>query len=98
MVGGVGTSLFTTLWIRRSAYHHQSVGENLTLFSRQTQSFFSQLSQWGLEGKRALAQLNEILNNQAAMLAINECFWMMGWTFIALIFFLPFGFTLRKNQ
>ena len=98
MVGGVGTSLFTTLWIRRSAYHHQSVGENLTLFSRQTQSFFSQLSQWGLEGKRALAQLNEILNNQAAMLAINECFWVMGWTFIALIFFLPFGFTLRKNQ
>ncbi|HEY2810951.1 MAG TPA: DHA2 family efflux MFS transporter permease subunit [Rhabdochlamydiaceae bacterium] len=92
MVGGVGTSVFTTMWIRRTAYHHQIVGENLTPFSFQTDTFLSQLSQLGLHGKKALEQMNQILNDQAAMLAINDCFWVMGWTFIALIFFLPLGF------
>jgi DHA2 family multidrug resistance protein len=83
------------MWIRRSAYHHQIVGENLTVFSPQTNNFLGQLSQLGLEGNRALAQLNDILNNQAAVLAINDCFLVMGWTFLALIFFLPLGYKKR---
>jgi MFS transporter, DHA2 family, multidrug resistance protein len=97
MVGGVGTSVFTTMWIRRTAYHHQIVGENLTAYSPQTQSYLSQLSELGLEGNGGLAQMNSILNDQAAMLAVNDCFWVMGWTFLALILFLPLGRSKRES-
>lgn len=92
MVGGIGTSVFTTMWIRRTAYHHQIIGENLTSFSEQTKNFLKQLAKLGLEGKKALTQMNDILNDQAAMLAINDCFWVMGWIFIVLLFFLPIGY------
>lgn len=96
MVGGIGTSVFTTMWIRRTAYHHQTIGENVTAFSSETKSFLAQLSQLGLEGKQGLGQMNMILNNQSAMLAINDCFWVMGWTFIALILFLPFAYKKKE--
>jgi MFS transporter, DHA2 family, multidrug resistance protein len=95
MVGGFGTSIFTTLWIRRTAYHHATVGENLTQFSPMTKNLFEQLSDIGLVGKKGLAQADLILSNQAAVLAINDCFWVMGWAFLALLVFLPFGYKKR---
>ncbi len=97
MVGGVGTSVFTTLWIRRSAYHHATVGENLTQFSPQTQSYLDQLHALGLHGKKALAQMNAALNQQADILGINDCFFLMGWIFLGLLLFLPIGRTRRSS-
>ncbi len=89
MMGGVGTSVFTTLWIRRSAYHHATVGENLTSYSPQTTSYLDQLSELGLKGKKGLAMMNQALTQQADMLSINDCFFLMGWIFIGLLLFLP---------
>jgi DHA2 family multidrug resistance protein len=91
MFGGVGTSVFTTIWIRRSAYHHATVGENITAFSQQTQDYLAQLKTLGFEGLRALHMLNRTLDKEAAMLSINDCFYFMGWIFIGLLFFLPLG-------
>lgn len=91
MVGGVGTSVFTTMWIRRSAYHHATVGENLTIFSPQTSSFFNKLGEQGLHGQKALEQMDVILEQQAEVLAINDCFYLMGWIFLSLLIFLPLG-------
>jgi DHA2 family multidrug resistance protein len=91
MVGGVGTSIFTTMWIRRSAYHHATVGENLTIFSKETTSYLDTLSEIGLQGQKALAQMNVALEQQAELLAINDCFYLMGWVFLGLMIFLPFG-------
>jgi DHA2 family multidrug resistance protein len=91
MVAGIGTSVFTTLWMRRSAYHHARVGENLTIFSRETTSYLGQLRDLGLHGEKALTQLNRVLQQQAEMLALNDCFYLMGWVFLALLFFLPFA-------
>jgi MFS transporter, DHA2 family, multidrug resistance protein len=98
LVGGIGTSIFTTMWIRRTAYHHQIIGENLTPFSSETKSYLGQLAELGLEGKQGLAQLNNILNDQSAMMAINDCFWVMGWTFLALLIFLPLGYKKREKD
>ena len=84
------------MWIRRTAYHHQTIGENLTAFSFQTKNYLNQLAQLGLEGKKGLAQMNNVLNDQSAMMAINDCFWVMGWTFLALLLFLPFGYKKRE--
>lgn len=96
LVGGIGTSVFTTMWIRRTAYHHQTIGENLTLFSYETKTYLQQLAQRGLEGNKGLVQLNQVLNDQSAMMAINDCFWVMGWTFLALLVFLPLGYRKRE--
>ncbi len=89
--GGIGTSIFTTLWIRRSAYHHATVGESLTPYSPQTSSYLNQLKEIGLQGKEGFAQLNAALTQQADMLSINDCFFLMGWVFLGLLLLLPLG-------
>jgi DHA2 family multidrug resistance protein len=98
MVGGIGTSVFTTMWIRRSAYHHATVGENLTIFSPQTTSYFNRLSDLGFHGQKALEQMNVTLEQQAEVLAINDCFYLMGWIFLGLLLFLPFGRTKKSPE
>lgn len=98
MSGGIGTSLFTTFWIRRTAYHHQIIGENLTAYSPMTTQYLNQLSDLGLKGEQGLAMLNTVLNDQSAVLALNDCFWIMAWTFLALILFLPLGFKRRSTS
>lgn len=96
MVGGVGTSIFTTMWVRRSAYHHERVGESVTSFSPQTTSYLEQLNGLGLTGEKGLAELNRTLNQQADILAINDCFFWMGWVFLSLLLVLPLA-KKRKN-
>lgn len=91
MSGGVGTSIFNTLWIRRSAYHHERVGSSLTPGAPETRGFFEDLSALGIKGKQALALTNEFVTNQAAMLGLNDCFYLMGWLFLILIVLLPLG-------
>ncbi len=89
LFGGVGTSIFTTLWIRRTQYHHQILGEHLTPFSSQWNMYLNQLNELGFKGKQALEIANETVDKQAAMLAQNDCFYVMGWIFIGLLLFLP---------
>ena len=91
MSGGIGTSIFDTLWIRRTSYHHERTGSALTLTSDMTNQFLSQLENLGITGKKALALLDVELVNQAAMLALNDCFYLMGWLFLLLTILLPFG-------
>jgi MFS transporter, DHA2 family, multidrug resistance protein len=98
MCGGIGTSIFTTMWIRRSAYHHARVGESVTLFSDQTTSYLNRLDQLGLKGQSALEQMNMTLDQQANVLSINDCFFLMGWIFLALLLVLPLGRTKKVPQ
>jgi MFS transporter, DHA2 family, multidrug resistance protein len=89
--GGFGTSIFTTMWIRRSAFHHERIGESLTVTSERTKSFTSLLGDANLSGKKALQMLNDLVDKQADMLALNDCFYLMGAVFLALILLLPLG-------
>jgi len=95
MFGGVGTSVFTTIWVRRTAYHHERIGSNLTEYSVNFQQYLSDLAAQGIDGIKALAFTGMQLDVQSAMMAINDCFFLMGWIFIGLIFFLPLG---RKKK
>jgi len=97
MSGGIGTSIFTTMWIRRSVFHHAMVGENLTQYSPQTASYLEQLGDLGLRGKTALEQLNSGLNQQADILSINDCFFLMGWVFLGLLLVLPLSRTKKGS-
>lgn len=91
MSGGIGTAIFNTLWIRRTSYHHETVGGALTPTSPNLRKFLTEMDGLGLQGEKGLAFLNDSLNNQAAMLALNDCFYLMGWLFLLLIFLLPLG-------
>ncbi len=97
MMGGVGTAMFTTIWERRTEYHHQVLGESLTPFSPQAHLYFDKLHDLGFEGSRALEITNTLMNNQASVLAINDCFYLMGWIFLSLMLLLPLG-KRKKNQ
>jgi DHA2 family multidrug resistance protein len=90
IMSGVGTSVFTTLWQRRTIFHHHQIGEVLTRFNPITPSL--------LDSKEK-ALLNRALDQQAAMLAINDVFWLMGWLFFLLLLLMG-GYFLysRKKQ
>lgn len=89
MFGGVGTSVFTTVWLRRTIYHHERVGSALTPFNPATPF---------ATGPASLEQLNRSLDQQAAMLALNDAFYMMGWIFVALIILLVIWNLLGKKK
>ncbi len=89
--GGIGTSIFTTLWTRRTAFHHERIGSALTPSSEAMNSFLQNLESLGVKGKKALGITNDLLDGQASMLALNDCFYLMGWLFLLLILLLPFG-------
>ncbi len=91
MSGGIGTSIFTTLWMRRTYYHHERTGSALTLARNTTDQFLQEAQELGFTGKKPLEILNSLLDNQAAMLALNDCFYVMGWLFLLLILLLPLG-------
>lgn len=95
MVSGIGTSVFTTLWIRRSAYHHSILVESITPFSQETHQFLTDLSKIRLDGAQKLEFLNETINTQAAVLGLNDCFFLMGWIFLSLILLVFLG---RRDQ
>lgn len=76
MFGGIGTSVFTTLWLRRTIFHHERVGSALTRFNPFTPPGTDPAS---------LEKLNNSLDKQAAMLALNDAFYLMGWIFVGLI-------------
>ncbi len=89
MVGGIGTSVFTTLWIRRTYFHHERVGELLTRFNPMTPEATNLPS---------LAVLNRALDQQAAMLAMNDTFYLMGWIFSGLLAILGVWLLLPKQK
>lgn len=76
MISAVGTSIFTTLWIRRTYFHHERLGEALTRYNPITPQAYDMQS---------LQKLNNMLDQQAAMLSINDAFWLMGWLYILLV-------------
>ncbi|HPE85011.1 MAG TPA: DHA2 family efflux MFS transporter permease subunit [Chlamydiales bacterium] len=83
--GGVGTSLITTLWERRTIFHHFNLASTQTPFNPMTQSVLHLLDQVHLTGKRGLDALNMLVDQQAALLALNDVFWVSAWCFVPLI-------------
>ena len=71
--GAIGASVFTTIWERRSIFHHERVGSALTPFNPFTPK---------AQDPAALEVLNRALDVQASMLAINDAFILMGWLYV----------------
>ncbi len=89
MVGGIGTSVFTTLFQRKTIFHHERLAETLTPFSPLLQN---------VPKGQSLALLNGETDVQASMLAMNDAFFLMGWLFLGLIALLFLGNAVCKKQ
>ncbi len=79
LIGGIGTAIFKTLWERRTIYHHETIGSSLTPFNPTTPQIHTSAQ---------LAELNQMVDQQAALLGINDSFYLMGWCFAGLVLFL----------
>ena len=87
--------MFTTMWQRRSAFHHSNLAAEITTTNQPAGEFFKTLDGLHLDKAQQLDVVNEVVNHQAAVLGINDCFWIMGWTFVGLCLFLLLG---RKKK
>jgi DHA2 family multidrug resistance protein len=83
--GAMGTSISTTLWESRAALHHAQLAENIAAGNGAVQSTLSGLGAAGLSPEQALAQINQMVTQQAFMLAANDIFWLSAMLFIALV-------------
>ncbi len=85
---GLGVALFLILWHRREVFFHLRLGSSLTAFAHETELFLERAKLLHIQGKHASAQLNYYLTRQATALALDDCFYLMGWMALSLMFFL----------
>ena len=95
-MGGVGASMFTTYWERRSILHHHNQIEYINAYSEKIRNFQGYLSGLGFHGKQPLAVLNDMVDHEAALLAVNDLHWVCGWVCIV-FFFMSFLFKKSKT-
>ncbi|MDR3625045.1 MAG: MFS transporter [Chlamydiales bacterium] len=94
---GFGASLYIILWQRRTVFYHERLGSALTDFSQQTADFFSKAFLVGLKGLSADAQLEDYLTRQSIALALDDCFYLMGWLLVGLFVVTLFTFFSRNK-
>ncbi len=87
MAGGFGASIFTSTWENRSSAHHAMLAEHISFAHPVSQSALRVLTELGMSDQQALAFINNMVNQQAATLAVNDLAWLSSLLFIALIGF-----------
>lgn len=87
--GGIGTSIYTTLWYRRDVFHRFN-----QVLSINNHNYPLALADLPLSYPQQLAVLENMTEVQSRMLAQNDCFFIMGWLLLSLLIFLPFA---KKN-
>ena len=87
MAGGFGASIFTSTWENRSSAHHAILAEHISFANPVSQSALKILTDIGMSDQQALAFINNMANQQAATLAVNDLAWLSSILFIALIGF-----------
>ncbi len=93
----LGATIFYTVWLRRQAFYHERLGGNLTKLAPLMQDFFVQTKIMGYTQGQANEQLEDFLSRQATSLALNDCFYLMGWITIALLLLYVIVFFKRRS-
>jgi len=94
--GSMGTAIVVTLWDHRTQVHAVRLAESVSTNGVETQNYVNQLTQLGSSTNAAYAQIQGVIQTQAAMLATSEVFWGISIVFVCLISFVwltkpPFG-------
>ncbi|GAB2560905.1 DHA2 family efflux MFS transporter permease subunit [Dyella jejuensis] len=89
----VATAISTTLYTHRSIYHHAVLSEHTHTDARATNEWLDRVQQLGIQGRPAYAAMNQVVDGQAATLAINDVFWcfslIFGFAMVAIWFAKP---------
>jgi DHA2 family multidrug resistance protein len=88
LAGALGCTVYTTLWDRRKIFFYERLGEQLTVFSKQTIQTTSQWLSLGVQETQTPALLEKALTKQSTALALADCFYLMGWILVALLILL----------
>ncbi len=84
--GGVGTSLYVTFFSRRGIFHHARLTEVVTSYRAPVREYFRDVHQeLGLQGLPQAQFVDDVVQQQADMMAINELFWVSAWMMLFLI-------------
>jgi len=84
--GAIGTSVATTAWNSRTITHHAQLTEHATVYNPALQQMYSGLqSNLGVTQGQATGIIERILNAQAAMIGLNDIFWISGVIFLLII-------------
>lgn len=84
--GSFGTSISITIWQHRATLHQSQIVEKLTYLDPNFVQWLKHLQQVLLPPGSQFEFLQQIVNQQAFMLATNDIFWISGWIFILLLF------------
>ncbi|MCC6610906.1 MAG: DHA2 family efflux MFS transporter permease subunit [Burkholderiales bacterium] len=83
--GSFATSITTTLWENRAAFHHAQLVERLTPNDPVAGATMRSLSELGVPPERQYALLDQLVNQQAFTLSALDLFYLSAWLLVALI-------------
>jgi DHA2 family multidrug resistance protein len=83
--GAMGTSISTTLWESRAALHHSQLAEAVNPANPAAQATLAGLRAAGMSAEQALGQVNQLVTQQAFMLAAADIFYLSAALFLLLI-------------
>jgi len=82
--GAIGTAISTTYWENDTIYHHAILTESVSTYAPNTTAYSDSLTSLGFAGQGLSAQLNQIVTQQAYMMATNDFFRISCAAFIVL--------------
>jgi DHA2 family multidrug resistance protein len=85
IASGLGASIYTTVWWRRSVFFYERLGSDLTAFSQETKFYFGKAAFFDIKGLKADAKLQDLLTKQAKALALDDSFYLMAWVCVILL-------------
>ena len=84
LAGSLGCAVYTTIWFRRRIFYHDRLVEQLTPYSKLTRQFFEKVSFYVTPGLESNQLLEKALSEQSDVLAIADCFYLMGWVMVGI--------------
>ena len=85
MAGGFGASIFTSAWVNRASAHHAVLTEHINFANPASQSAINGLANTGMSEQQTLGFINNLVNQQAATMAVDDMAWISAVLFILLI-------------
>ncbi|WP_116807059.1 DHA2 family efflux MFS transporter permease subunit [Steroidobacter cummioxidans] len=79
------TSITTTFWDRREAFHQAHLANSSSVYDAPMQQALTQMHSLGMSDGAALAALNQQMVGQAYLLSSIDYFWISSWLTLAMI-------------
>lgn len=78
MFAAFGTAISVTVWDNRATWHHAVLSESVNRASPATRHYLDMLHAGGIGSGRDLALMDQLVTQQAYMIATNEVFYVSG--------------------